>query len=135
MNFQLVFDRRNPDISQRQPTPFTLSTLFPLYPKKNANDKLSIVLTDMREYLTALSQHSATPVVSKATTVTSNEEVERLQGIITALRDDIGLHLFHLEILDSFIDDKRQNGLESNLLHRQQKPRLCSINLLRTIGY
>jgi hypothetical protein len=52
---------------------------------------LDIVLTGLRECLTTLSSPStSTPSSSKPTIHVSDDEVERLQGIINSLKEEIG---------------------------------------------
>ncbi|RDB15346.1 Afadin- and alpha-actinin-binding protein B [Hypsizygus marmoreus] len=75
---------------EEEPAPFTLTTLFPLHPPGNASDKLSHVLTSLRETLLTLSQSPATaPPTIKPVVLVSNEEVERLQNIITSLKEEL----------------------------------------------
>ncbi|KAF5373288.1 hypothetical protein D9615_007377 [Tricholomella constricta] len=75
-----------------EPTPFTLTTLFPLHPPGNAGDKLNLVLNDLRELLKTLSLPSTAPLAPpRPTVLVSDGEVERLQGIIHTLREEIEL--------------------------------------------
>jgi hypothetical protein len=81
--------------SHWQPTPFTLTTLFPLHPQTNANDKLDLVLTGLRECLATLSSpNTVTSSTSKPTVSVPDGEVEKLQGIINSLKKEIGQLFF-----------------------------------------
>lgn len=78
------------DNGEEQPTPFTLTTLFPLHPQTNTNDKLDLVLSGLRECLTALSTpNTVVPSISKPAVPVSDGEVLRLQGIINSLKEEI----------------------------------------------
>ncbi|KAF9466164.1 Afadin and alpha-actinin-binding-domain-containing protein [Collybia nuda] len=96
------------------PTPFTLSTLFPLHPEGNANDKLNLMLVELRTYLAAISQ-PISAVTAKTEILPSNEEVEHLQRIIATLKDEIETSQKQLvaqaaetqSVLDKFLEDHR----------------------------
>ncbi|KAF8806893.1 hypothetical protein BYT27DRAFT_7338870 [Phlegmacium glaucopus] len=75
--------------SLEAPTPFTLTTLFPLSPPTAASDKLNSVLAGLRQTLTTLSQPTTKTCTSKLISPIPDGEVERLQGIITTLKEEI----------------------------------------------
>ena len=76
---------------EQRPTPFTLLTLFPLHPAGNASEKWNSALNDVRETLTSLSTpRNDAPPPTKSTAPISGREIERLQGIIAALTEELG---------------------------------------------
>ncbi|KAG5644872.1 hypothetical protein DXG03_007513 [Asterophora parasitica] len=75
--------------SSEEPTPFTMSTLFPLHPPGNARDKLNGVISDLRELLKTSVTPSAPSASSQPTILVSDDEIERLQGIINVLREEL----------------------------------------------
>ncbi|GLB41635.1 putative afadin- and alpha -actinin-Binding [Lyophyllum shimeji] len=88
---QSIVHRARPPASENseEPPPFTLTTLFPLHPAGNAGDKLGLVLNDLRSLLTTLSQPSDAAPTATKTVVVSDGEIERLQGIINTLREEL----------------------------------------------
>ncbi|KAF8075153.1 Afadin and alpha-actinin-binding-domain-containing protein [Lyophyllum atratum] len=73
-----------------KPTPFTLTTLFPLHPSNTASDKLDLVLNDLRSLLTTLSlPPTLAPTAAKPTILVSDGEIGRLQGIINTLKEEL----------------------------------------------
>lgn len=71
-----------------KPTPFTMTTLFPVAPSNAASDRLDSIFKELRQNVSAISEMSATP--PEANTQIPAAEVERLQRIITTLKDEIG---------------------------------------------
>lgn len=80
--------KNTPDMD-RQPTPFTLTALFPICSPTVASDKLGSVLTGLRQTLTTLSQPINKACTSKPVPPIPDGEIERLQGIITTLKEEI----------------------------------------------
>ncbi|KAF9474824.1 hypothetical protein BDN70DRAFT_884425 [Pholiota conissans] len=70
-----------------EPSPMTLSTLFPFAPSDAANDKLSSVLKELRDALSELSRPM--PTDTKPVPQIPDDEVERLQTIITNLKEEL----------------------------------------------
>jgi hypothetical protein len=72
-----------------------MSTLFPLSPPNAASEKLAGIFADFRTTLEALSQpvpqSTATPPPAVPTA-----EIERLQGIITNLKEELGMQAYPL---------------------------------------
>lgn len=82
------------DVLLYQPTPFSMTTLFPLHPAEAAGDKLSQILVFLRERLTVLSEPStATSSGSKNMIPVSDGEMERLQSIVNTLKEELGAYL------------------------------------------
>ncbi|KAF8159368.1 Afadin and alpha-actinin-binding-domain-containing protein [Crassisporium funariophilum] len=75
--------------SLEDPTPFTLTALFPLAPANAAADQFNCIIAGLRETLTTLSKPASKPTTSKPTPHISDVEIERLQGIITKLQEEI----------------------------------------------
>ncbi|KAG6829065.1 hypothetical protein H0H92_005839 [Tricholoma furcatifolium] len=76
-----------------QPTPFTLTTLFPMHLAGNADDKLHSVIKNLKATLTTLSEKQNLPVPSPQLTVSSpaasDVENQRLQNLINTLQDEL----------------------------------------------
>ncbi|KAF8997917.1 Afadin and alpha-actinin-binding-domain-containing protein [Cyathus striatus] len=82
---------------EEKPIPYTITTLFPLTPADNPSSKLNTVLTALRDRLASLSE---TPAASTSSTsskaaqpraAVSDSELERLQGIIASLKEELAL--------------------------------------------
>ncbi|KAH9930287.1 Afadin and alpha-actinin-binding-domain-containing protein [Fomitopsis serialis] len=82
-----------------EPVPLTLSTLFPLSPTETAGDKLTALMSSIRESITRLSKSSSEPkpeaaVPSKSAgsggqKTADSAEVDRLQAVIDKLRTEL----------------------------------------------
>ena len=80
--------------------PLTLSTLFPLAPTETAGEKLSALMSSIRQSLARLSKSTSEPKAEPCTsykgvnlTPGSNAEVDRLQAIIDKLRVELGAYM------------------------------------------
>lgn len=69
----------------------SLSTLFPPAPSDAASDKLSAVLEELRNALSELSR--PIPFDTKPVPQIPEGEIERLQTIITNLKEELGTRL------------------------------------------
>ena len=83
-----------------KPTPITQTTLFPLHPPTAALDRLTALLTSLRESLTVLSRMATERIIPTSPPVVaqlkiSDGEIERLQSTIDALRVEIGMTSMH----------------------------------------
>ncbi|KAG6841245.1 hypothetical protein C0991_000529 [Blastosporella zonata] len=79
--------------NSEQPTPFTITTLFPLHPVRSAGDKVNTVLNNLKDTLTALLHKPNTThpnPTPHADTSLSEGEIKRLQGVITVLQEELG---------------------------------------------
>ncbi|PPQ75446.1 hypothetical protein CVT26_016220 [Gymnopilus dilepis] len=76
-------------LNSEEPVPFTLATLFPLSPPDAAREKLDSILKDLRESLTSLSQVSAATQSTRSSPQILDGELERLQGIVKALKEEL----------------------------------------------
>ncbi|KAG6814465.1 hypothetical protein H0H87_008560, partial [Tephrocybe sp. NHM501043] len=89
---QSALHQVRPETSENavEPIPFTLTSLFPLHPAGSAGDKVNIILNNLKDTLTALSHQPAiaTPTPHVETSL-SEGEIQRLQGVIAALQDEI----------------------------------------------
>ncbi|KAG5653603.1 hypothetical protein H0H81_011975 [Sphagnurus paluster] len=88
---QLILHQSRPSSSEsyEEPTPYTLTALFPLHPSSNAGNKLNNVINELRDLLKTLSQPTSTKCASRPAILVSDGEVERLQGIVTTLREEL----------------------------------------------
>ncbi|KAG6902559.1 hypothetical protein C0995_014948 [Termitomyces sp. Mi166 len=96
----------------QEPTPFTLTTLFPLHPPDNANDKLNKVLNDLRGTLTTLSQRPSAEVTTPRPSSLSEGEIQRLQNVIRNLQGELGRFtvLSALRLLMLVVERQRQQS-------------------------
>ncbi|KAJ7180853.1 Afadin and alpha-actinin-binding-domain-containing protein [Mycena filopes] len=78
-------------ISEREeePVPFTLTTLFPMASHDAANERLTSLLSALREAVTRPSRTVNTPPPSTASSPVPDGELSRLQGIIDGLKAEI----------------------------------------------
>ncbi|KAG5338054.1 hypothetical protein E4T56_gene12389 [Termitomyces sp. T112] len=100
-----------------EPAPFTLTTLFPLYPPENANAKLNKVLTDLRGTLTILSQKPSAEVAAPLPSGSPllQGEIGRLQNVIRNLQEQLEQQRQQSVVqaeetramFDKFVDDHR----------------------------
>lgn len=74
-----------------KPTPFTMTTLFPVAPPHAVSDQLDTIFKELRLSVSSISEISTTP--PEATPQVPAAEVERLQAIISALKEEISLLL------------------------------------------
>ncbi|KZT07244.1 uncharacterized protein LAESUDRAFT_742987 [Laetiporus sulphureus 93-53] len=82
---------------REEPAPLTSATLFPLSPTKTASDKLSSLLTSVREIIGRLSNpnpDTLTPHTLSSSQVTNTKpqdasEIDRLQAVIETLRKEL----------------------------------------------
>ncbi|KJA23480.1 hypothetical protein HYPSUDRAFT_137499 [Hypholoma sublateritium FD-334 SS-4] len=73
-----------------EPMPMTLSTLFPLSPPDMASDRLRSVLEDLRNAVSELVRPTPpAPAPPMPKPQVSEEEVERLQTIISSLKEEL----------------------------------------------
>jgi len=72
-----------------KPFAFTMLTLFPLSPPNAASDKLASIFADFRTTLETLSQPAAQSAATPPPAIPT-AEIERLQGIITNLKEEHG---------------------------------------------
>ena len=68
-----------------------MTTLFPLSPPTSASDKLNSVLSELRQCVVKVSQPTNKTLTSKPVPQVPEGELERLQGIITMLKEEIGM--------------------------------------------
>ncbi|KAF4611199.1 hypothetical protein D9613_007132 [Agrocybe pediades] len=101
-----------------EPTPFTLTSLFPLHPPDAASQKLDTIISTLRANFTALSE---LPLATSTTTSTKPSvqipegEIVRLQGVISSLKEEIARsqkqHMEHATstqaMFDQFAEDQR----------------------------
>ncbi|KAH9479231.1 hypothetical protein JR316_0007819 [Psilocybe cubensis] len=76
-----------------EPTPLTMTAVFPVAPPHAVNDRLNAIFKQLRESISSIAEIS-----TKAPEITAQipvGEVERLQGIITALKDELALTKKH----------------------------------------
>jgi len=66
-------------------------------------DKIASVIEGLQESLTALSSRALNPPTPNSVPQLPTGEIERLQGIITALKEEIGLKYFCLPQAKSFV--------------------------------
>ena len=66
-----------------------MSTLFPLFPPNAASDKFASIFADFRTTLQTLSEPAAQSTATPPPAVPT-AEIERLQGIITNLKEELG---------------------------------------------
>jgi len=78
-----------------KPVAFTMSTLFPLSPPNAASEKLASIFADFRTTLETLSQPAAQSTATPPPAVPT-VEIERLQGIITNLKEELGTQVYPL---------------------------------------
>lgn len=91
---QLALHKARSCLSEKEieePVPFTLTTLFPMSPTTMAADKIASVIEGLQESLTALSSRALNPPTPSSVPQLPTGEIERLQGIITALKEELGL--------------------------------------------
>ncbi|KAJ7019801.1 Afadin and alpha-actinin-binding-domain-containing protein [Mycena alexandri] len=74
---------------EEEPVPFTLSTLFPMASQDAANDRLTSLLTALREAITRPSSVAITPSPSTTSSPVPDGELARLQGVIDGLKAEI----------------------------------------------
>ncbi|KAF9530341.1 Afadin and alpha-actinin-binding-domain-containing protein [Crepidotus variabilis] len=75
-----------------EPTPITMTMLFPLAPSSAASDKLDEVVTSFQEVLSSFSKSQTSSVPSPQLPTRPNialKEVERLEGVITKLKEEL----------------------------------------------
>ncbi|KAF8972768.1 Afadin and alpha-actinin-binding-domain-containing protein [Flammula alnicola] len=104
------------NLTADEPVPLTLSTLFPLSPPSAASDKLDAIFNDFRETLSTLSQPtSVTAPTLKPAPQVLDADVERLQGIIINLKEELArsqkqsmAHVAETQAMfDKFAEDHR----------------------------
>lgn len=79
-----------------KPVAFTMSTLFPLSPPNAASDRLASIFADFRITLETLSQPASQSTKAVPPPVIPTGEIERLQGIITNLKEELGMQAYPL---------------------------------------
>ncbi|KAJ7251347.1 Afadin and alpha-actinin-binding-domain-containing protein [Mycena rebaudengoi] len=85
---QAILHQARKSDREDEPTPFTLSTLFPMGSQDAANEKLASLLATLREAATRpATPQQVTPL--PPTNVVPDGELARLQGIIDGLRTEI----------------------------------------------
>ncbi|TFK48399.1 hypothetical protein OE88DRAFT_1810308 [Heliocybe sulcata] len=108
--------------SEEDPTPLTMTSLFPLSPTGAASQKMDSLLSAIRDSLTLLSQSTASAPASSTssaqTKVASEEEAERLHGIIDGLKTELeraraqsSEHTVKIQqMVDRYAEDERLQG-------------------------
>ncbi|KAF6750793.1 hypothetical protein DFP72DRAFT_504904 [Ephemerocybe angulata] len=87
----------NPTNAIAEPTPFTVTTLFPMAPPTHPSDKLSSLLTGLRNSLETVSERLVNPLPASESpeskeaqnTRAMNSEIRKLQSIIESLQNEL----------------------------------------------
>ncbi|KAF6761811.1 Afadin and alpha-actinin-binding-domain-containing protein [Ephemerocybe angulata] len=87
----------NPTNAVAEPTPFTVTTLFPMAPPTYPSDKLSSLLTGLRNSLETVSERLVNPLPASESpeskeaqnTRAMNSEIRKLQSIIESLQNEL----------------------------------------------
>ena len=121
-------------LTSSKPVPMTLSTLFPLSPPDTASDKLRAVLDELRHSVSELARPTppapASPVPNPKV---SEEEFERLQTIISSLKEELGMSLYQIKTCRIFTKDI-QSALKSSILLMPRTHKPYSTNLQKIIA-
>ncbi|KAG6908897.1 hypothetical protein DXG01_002875 [Tephrocybe rancida] len=77
--------------NSEEPTPSTLTTLFPVHPTGTAGEKLTVVLNDLKDTLTALPHKQSPTLPPPQPTPLSESELQRMQSVINTLQAELEL--------------------------------------------
>ncbi len=112
----------------------TLSTLFPLSPPDMVSDRLRAVLDELRHSVSELARPPPTaPAPPVPNPKVSEEEFERLQTIISSLKEELGMSLCQINTGRIFTKHI-QPALKSSLLPMLRIHKPCLTNLPQTIA-